>query len=156
MGTYDRADKSQRGGIVVSVADDGHPVTGASVSLYKAPAALKSSSKFAAQEWQRGEDIPVATLQTQDSGEEGTAAIDGLEPGLYVVQYEHLPETPPECVEVKRGCVTNVCIELPLGFSIESRYLTDECKEIPCQVPRVGDQAQLIPKYARLKAAPPD
>lgn len=156
MGTYDRADKSQRGGIVVSVADDGHPVTGASVSLYKAPAALKSSSKFAAQEWQRGEDIPVATLQTQDSGEEGTAAIDGLEPGLYVVQYEHLPETPPECVEVKRGCVTNVCIELPLGFSIESRYLTDECKEIPCPVPRVGDQAQLIPKYARLKAAPPD
>ena len=37
MGTYDRADKSQRGGIVVSVADDGHPVTGASVSLYRRP-----------------------------------------------------------------------------------------------------------------------
>ena len=72
------------------------------------------------------------------------------------MQYQHLPETPPECVEVKRGCVTNVCIELPLGFSIESRYLTDECKEIPCPVPRVGDQAQLIPRYARLKAAPPD
>ena len=58
MGTYDRADKSQRGGIVVSVADDGHPVTGASVSLYKAPAALKSCPKFAAQEWQRGAGHP--------------------------------------------------------------------------------------------------
>ena len=32
MGTYDRADKSKRGGIVVSVTDDGHPLRSSSTA----------------------------------------------------------------------------------------------------------------------------
>ena len=122
MGTYDRADKSQRGGIVVSVADGRTPCDGASVSLYGARSA-EELLEFAAQEWQRGEESQSLLCRHRTADEEGTAAIDGLEPGLYVVPYQHLPETPPECVEVKRGCVTDVCIELPLGSRIESRYL---------------------------------
>jgi hypothetical protein len=59
-------------------------------------------------------------------------------------------------VEVRRGCVVTVCIEPPLGVSIESGYVTDDDRDIPYPVPRVGDQARLTLKFTRLKGEPPD
>jgi hypothetical protein len=154
MGTYDRADKSERGGIVVSVVDDGHPVIGASVSLYRAPEGLESCARFAAKEWQPEEARRVKTLRTGENDDDESVTFESLPPGLYVVQFEHEPYTAPECVKVKRGCVVDVCLDIPLGLTIEATLMTDDCKELPCGVPSVGDRARVTLKSTRLKGRP--
>ena len=150
MGTNDRADKSKRGTIVVSVTDDGAPVTGASVSLFQAPEALKYCADFLPAKWKPADGEyrgTVATRPEPDSEDEepreGVAAFENLEPGLYILRYEHRPEQKAQCVEVKPRCVSHACFDLDLGVSIAVKDLTDDCREIPCATPRLGDSEQV-------------
>jgi hypothetical protein len=146
MGTYDRADKSKRGGIVVHVTDDGNPVTGASVSLFRAPEALTNCDDFHPTRWKPAASDYLATLATLHDADQpgvGTVTFDSLEPGLYVLQYEHQPEQKAQCIEVKPRCFSNACFDLELGVYMDIKYMTDDCRDLPCAIPRIGDQEQV-------------
>src|SRR5262245_17217504 len=153
MGTYDRPSKTQRSGIVVTVADLGNPVTGASISIYKAPEG-QERGKFAAKNWKAENQRYVTTQQTRDRDNQSVTTFH-LEPGTYVVQYENEPDTPAQCVEVQPGCYVNVCFDLPLGFAIEPKYVDDNCEDIKCGVPQVGHRAIFTPKFTKLSSPAP-
>ena len=157
MSTYDRPDKPKYGGIAVNVVDDVRPISGAFVSLYKAPEGVAKCSDFDPARWQPKPSRHIVTLQTATSDDEtedrGTVSFERLEPDLYVIVCEHLPEQIPQCVQVKPRCVTTACFDLSTGVSLEVKYLTDECREIPCGTPRVGDLEQVTLKYKDAKAA---
>jgi hypothetical protein len=128
------------GSIVVCVSDAdgiGSVVTGASVSVYSSHDA---GAKFDAKGW-----TPPAEhhLETQRTDADGIALFKDLPPGRYVAVYEHYPEMQPIAVEVRGGCLSDVCFKLPLGANVAVRYFTDDCREVPCKHPRVGDHAEL-------------
>ena len=54
---------------------------------------------------------------------------------------------------MKPRCVTTECFDLSTGVSLEIKYLTDDCREIPCATPRVGDLEQVTSEYKDAKAA---
>jgi hypothetical protein len=147
MSTYDRADKSERSGIVVTVVDLGHPVVNASISIYRAPEG-QERSKFSAKTWKCEADRYVTTKQTVDRDGRAVTAFD-LEPSIYVVRYENEPETPAQCVEVQPGCYATVCFDLPLGLVLEPRYVDNNCEDIKCGVPESGDRVLYTARYTK-------
>jgi hypothetical protein len=146
MGSYERPDKT--GSIVVHVSDDGVPFNGAVVSVYRAPEDLADREAFDASTW-KCEHARLVTVAT--TNEKGVATIEGLPPGHYVVQYEHLPETRPECVEVEAGCAANLCLEVSLGAYLDTSFVTDDCQTIPCPLPRIGDRERVIVRFRGFK-----
>jgi hypothetical protein len=148
MGTYERPD--QAGGIVVHVSDDGHPLVGAVVSIHRAPENLTDAKAFDASTWQCE---PARFVTYGTTNEKGIVAFEGLASGRYVVQYEHVPETNAACVDLEPGCLVNVCIEVPLDAYLDVAFVTDDCQNIPCALPRTGDRERVIPRFKGLKAS---
>ena len=70
MSTYDRPDKPKYGGIAVNVVDDDRPISGAFVSLYKAPDGVAKCSDFEPARWQPKPSRHIVTLQTATSDDE--------------------------------------------------------------------------------------
>ncbi len=154
MGTYQHSHRSRRGGIMVSVVDDERAVIGASVSLYKAPDGLKSCADFEAARWQAKPSrylTSLATVSGEGESPAGTVTFEDLEPGFYVLRFEHVPVKPPQCIEVKPRCFASACFDLDLGISITTKYQTDDCRDIPCALPRVGDQEVVTFAYRDAK-----
>jgi hypothetical protein len=151
MGINDSEDRSGRGSVIATVTDDGHSIAGAYVSLYRAPAGLTDCASFEAKKWRPDPAQYIASRPTDD---DGAVTFEGLAPGFYIALYEHLPETLPECVEVHAGCQHGVCLKVPLGATIEVKYITDDCRDIPCELPREGDQQRVAFKFRGLKTGP--
>ena len=78
-----------RHGDPTPAAPDG-VLSGALVSLYRAPAGTTYASSTPGR-GSRGRD---GWLQTGRTDVDGQVTFAGLEPALYVVKYEHHPETP--------------------------------------------------------------
>src|SRR4051794_40785555 len=107
------SDSPRQGSITVRVADVGGAggvLSDALVSLYRAPVGT-TGTKFNAKTWQA---IEGDLLQSGRTDLEGNLTFTGLDPALYVVKYEHYPETPAMCVEVGAGCAEAVCLNLAL------------------------------------------
>ena len=85
-------ESTRPGSITVAVSDIGGAggvLSGALVSVYRAPAGT-TATRFNAKTWEASE---AAYLQTGRTDTAGKVTFGGLEPGLYVVNYEHYPET---------------------------------------------------------------
>ena len=127
------------GSITVSVADiggEGGVLSGAFVSVYSAPPGT-NCSKFDAAAWESlGDKIPLQIGRTDLDGN----VTFPLDAGLYVVKYEHFPETPAKCVEVEPGCAETVCFHVRLNVQVTTTFKTANCQDIPCPQPRVGDR----------------
>ncbi|HEX3139667.1 MAG TPA: hypothetical protein VHQ87_06415, partial [Rhizobacter sp.] len=133
--------KSTRpGSITVTVADiggSGGVLSGAFVSLYRA-AVGTDCSKFNAKTWRPDEALWLKTQRTDD---EGQLTFSPVDPGHFVVVYEHHPITDPQCVELEPGCAETVCFHLPLEVDATPIFQNADCQPSPCQEPRVGDRA---------------
>jgi hypothetical protein len=156
MSTYDRADKSRRGGIVVTVVDSGRPVDNASISLFRAPEGLERG-KFSAKTWKPEPGDLVKRQQTELLG--GQAAtrfgnVDATRP-WYIVRYDNEPETNAQPVDVQPACDTHICIDIPLGFEMETRVVDDNYQDAKSAVPQAGQRVVFIPKFTKLAAPPP-
>lgn len=140
MATKNPVSKSTRpGSITVTVADvggTGGVLSNAYVSLYRA-ADGTDCDKFKPRDWTPDETLWLKTLRTDD---EGQATFPRLEPGPYVVVYEHHPVTDPKCVELEAGCADSVCFHLPLEVEATTTFQTADCQPSPCAQPRVGDR----------------
>ena len=141
MASKDPLPKSTRpGSITVTVADIGGSdgvLSGALVSLYRA-ADGSDSTKFNAKNWQPDETRWVTTGRTNIAGQ---VTFPGLEAGLYVVKYEHYPETPAQCVDVGPGCAESVCFQLQIEAVANTTFKNADCQDIRCPQPKVGDRA---------------
>ena len=101
---YPVPESTRPGSITVTVTDiggAGGALSGALVNLYSAPAGT-TVTKFNARTWEPDES---ALLQTGRTDNEGKVIFAGLEPALYLVKYQHHPETQAQCVEVGPGCI---------------------------------------------------
>lgn len=132
----------RRGAIVVTVTDS-HGIhaaaTNAKVYLYTVRN-LQDTTFFNAASWKpRSENL----VNTKRTNREGRVTFDGLEEGCYVVAYGHYPITPPQCIDVRAGCIENVCFELDLHLQAISTFLDRDCKPIPCTRPRMGDKIEI-------------
>lgn len=138
MASKDPLSKSTRpGSITVTVTDSGGGVlSGAFVSLYRTSDG--DSAKFDAKGWQPDETRWVVTGRTDS---EGRATFSALEAGLYVVKYEHHPDTQAQCVEVEPGCAASVCISLTLDVHPVTTFKNADCQDIRCPQPKIGDRA---------------
>jgi hypothetical protein len=136
---YVASDSPRPGSITVQVADIAGAsgvLTGASVSLYRAPAGT-TVNKFNARTWEPDE---TDLLQTGRTNDEGRVTFAGLDPGLYLAKYEHHPETQAKCVEARAGCAESVCLQLQLEATATTTFKNGECQDIRCP-PKVGDSA---------------
>src|SRR5262245_58515852 len=112
------------GSITVSVVDiggEGGALSGAFVSLYDAPAGT-NCNKFDAAAWESlGDKTPRDIGRTNL---EGNVTFSELPPGIYVVKYEHFPETDAKCVEVEPGCAESVCFHVRLNVQVSTTFKT--------------------------------
>jgi hypothetical protein len=140
MATKNPVMKSTRpGSITVTVADvggSGGVLSRAYVSLYRASEGT-DCSKFNAKTWKPDEAL---WLKTQRTDGEGQSTFTQLDPGPYVVVYEHHPITDPQCTELEPGCADSVCFHLPLEVEATPSFQTADCQTSPCPQPRVGDR----------------
>jgi hypothetical protein len=132
-------ESTRPGSITVTVTDSGGArgvLSGALVSVYRASPGTPAT-KFNARTWEASDDAYVETGRTDTAGK---VTFAGLEPGLYVVKYEHYPETLPQCVEVESGCEAVACFRLPLDVTPQMTFKNANCQDITCPQPRVGDR----------------
>ena len=137
---YPVPENTPTGSITVAVFDIGGAggfLSGALVSLYRAPATTTTAGKFNARTWTADE---AALLQTGRTDIEGKLTFTGLEPALYVVKYEHYPETQAQCVQVGAGSAVSVPLPLQLQAHLKTAFKNADCEDIRCPDPRVGDR----------------
>ena len=147
MATYSPSTSKPRpGSIVICVSDiDGGPVARAHVSVYRAPEGTADLSKLEPAQKKRWVPDPArkANANPLVTEKDGCVTLSGLEPAVYVVRFEHLPETEPEWVQVDSGCTVDVCFKIRLGAQIVPSFVTGDCENIPCPFPRVGDREKV-------------
>lgn len=128
-----------KGSIIVTVADaggDGAVMSGAWVSLYATPDG-SDNTKFSSAKWRPEESMWLASERTD---REGHATFSDLDPGCYVIRYEHYPKTEAQCVDVEPGCTESVCFQLKLNVWLETTIMNADCQEIACSHPKVGNR----------------
>jgi hypothetical protein len=139
MATRNPVSTSPRpGSITVTVSDVGDlggVLSGAFVSLYRAPAGTTANT-FDPEAWEPSDDT---WLQTSRTDGDGQVTFPRLEPGLYVVKYEHHPDTDAICAAVTSGCAESVCLHVALNVEETTTVKGADCQDIPCP-PRVGDR----------------
>ena len=138
--------KTRPGSIVICVSDiDGGPVARAHVSVYRAPEGTADLSKLEPAQKKRWVPDPArkANANPLVTEKDGCVTLSGLRPAVYVVRFEHLPETEPEWVQVDSGCTVDVCFKIRLGAQIVPSFVTGDCENIPCPFPRVGDRERV-------------
>lgn len=134
--------KTRMGSIIVNLVDaggDSAALSGAWISLYSAIDHGDSKRKFNGATWSP-EEAQWHTSKRTDG--QGQVTFDDLSPGLYVVRYEHYPQTDALCVRVEPGCAESVCIQLHMAARLETVFMDADCKDIACPQPRVGDHAR--------------
>lgn len=138
MATTDSATgKVRSGGILVSVLDNGRPVSGASCSLYYVSAkAAAAKDATATTKWQPSREKYVTTRTT---GRDGHTKFADQPPGCYMVLCHHVPGPAAEPVEVEPGCVHEACIDIGLDVGASTTLHRDDCTPITCGQGRVGD-----------------
>jgi hypothetical protein len=128
------------GTITVAVSDIGGAggvLSGAIVDLFSAPAGTTTVDEFNPSTWEPGQST---LLQTGRTDIEGKVIFAGLDPGLYVVKYQHHPATNPECVQVGPGLVPEVNFRLQLRANSKLAFKNADCQDITCPHPKVGDR----------------
>ena len=136
---YPVPESTRPGSITVTVTDIGGAggvLSGALVNLYSAPAGT-TVTKFNARTWEPDES---ALLQTGRTDNEGKVIFAGLEPALYLVKYQHHPETQAQCVEVGPGLSAQAHIRLQLLVNPKLAFQNADCQDITCPQPKVGDR----------------
>ena len=136
---YPVPESTRPGSITVTVTDIGGAggvLSGALVNLYSAPAGT-TVTKFNARTWEPDES---ALLQTGRTDNEGKVIFAGLEPALYLVKYQHHPETQAQCVEVGPGLSAQAHIRLQLLVNPKLTFQNADCQDITCPQPKVGDR----------------
>ena len=136
---YPVPESTRPGSITVTVTDIGGAggvLSGALVNLYSAPAGT-TVTKFNARTWEPDES---ALLQTGRTDNEGKVIFAGLEPALYLVKYQHHPETQAQCVEVGPGLSAQAHIRLQLQVNPKLTFQNADCQDITCPQPKVGDR----------------
>jgi hypothetical protein len=123
------------GSVIITVVDraDGIrpplPVSHATVSLYY-------DSRPAPTAPYVPKDADYVRTVTMES--DGSRRVDDLEQRAYVACVNHYPRS-CKAFEIVKGCICEVELDLESQFNIASRFLTNDCRPIPCAQPRVND-----------------
>jgi hypothetical protein len=142
MSTKNAATKAGRhGSIIVSVhdTDERLALVNGAIGVYRSDC---DSAGFVAARWQPSPAHRVGAGLTDSAGD---ITFHDLEPGHYIVAYEHYPVMEPVCVSVQAGCSSVVCFTLGLDVELALTYETADCERSKCRQPRVTDHA-----YARV------
>lgn len=135
--------ETRTGTIVVRFSDQKGarlPLENAKVTLYRA----RNADEKSANETDESYDaIEAKHAKSRRSDRNGVVTFDGLQPGRYGLIFGHFPETPRRYVTVHEGCVTEECIQLDLDIQVQTRFLDQDCKPIPCARPRRDDLIEL-------------
>jgi hypothetical protein len=139
MTTKSSATKGARHGSIMVVvhdsddSEDGGPVAFAQISVYRSDA--QSCVNFDGQRW-----LPdPARLERHDRTDPaGSVVFRKLDPGFYVVSYDHYPLTEPVCVEVDCGCTVAACFTLGMDVGAAFSSETPDCQPSNCRRPRPG------------------
>lgn len=144
MATNQTLRKTRPGSITVCVSDGGgaqSSVAGARISVYTAPE-IGDWRTFYSKQWQPSGSHAVRPRTGEPAwttDKNGCVTVPDLEPGCYVVTFDHYPETEPQCVLVESGCIKDVCFKLGLNASLILEFMTPDYKSIPGTRPRYGD-----------------
>lgn len=139
--------KTRQGSITVCVSDAGGAqsyAVGARISVYAAPE-IEDSRTFHSKHskhWQPSEKhavLPRIGEPPWTTDENGCVTVPDLDPAVYVVTFDHYPETEPQCVLVESGCIKYVYFKLGLNAFLKLDFMTPDCKPIPCTRPRERD-----------------
>ncbi len=124
------------GSLTVSVLDSGGdraPISDAWVGVYPAPSPVPELK-----DW-----VPTTEVLTASgiTGPNGQVVFTNLQPATYLVFYGHVPATDPKLVSVRSGCNEAVCLEVCAEACLTIEFKDANCNDIPCEQPRVSDQA---------------
>jgi hypothetical protein len=133
------------GGVRFSVHDDGHPVSGATCSLYHRPTATSAAS--AKKGTMPGGAGYVEYMESAVTGADGQGAFTPHPEGRYEVVCHHEPRPAAQLVDVEAGCTHEVCIDLGLDVRAIVTLHHDDCTPIECGQARSGDLAELRIDY---------
>jgi hypothetical protein len=119
------------GTIVVNVVDsNGTPIESASISVYRVPEDMTDRTSECV--------VVHHHLRMLQTAADGRAEFGGLAAGNYAVVYNHVPDPGHLRVEVKPGCIADVCLEVPVRMREPiTTFYSDDCNE--CPFPREGD-----------------
>ena len=139
-------DGGRKASIVVKVIDakGGHAVVAnAWIGLYRTPDPFDETAFDP-------RPLPSDTmlLAQQRTDLNGTATFYGLDPGVYVVAYLHLPQTDTKWVRVHADCIENICLEPVVDASVTTVFKSNDCKPVDCRAARQGDYAEATLRYA--------
>ena len=144
------------GALEVTVRD---PISGAGardaqILLYDGP--RDGCALFNAQQWRSGVHAPRLERVTDGAGQ---VRFDDLPRGYYVVLMNHYGGGEPQCVEVRPGCVAQVCIEIQIDHVLTLMVYGEDCEPVECAAPLVNQDMLAKLSYGRIAggagAAPP-
>ncbi|MDM0018911.1 hypothetical protein [Variovorax saccharolyticus] len=129
------------GSVRFHVQDEGRPVSGASVSLYRLlpdepePGGTPGTPGTTTTTGRRrgGSPPPPSTswseqyIATQTTGVDGRGAFHRQPPGRYVLRCHNQLPVEPVYLDVEPGCDQEACIELGLHISATTTLLRDDC-----------------------------
>ncbi len=130
---------------VIDAGDDrANPVADASLSLSQVAYGQESPRKGGKRDHERPGAGRVRTARTD---RQGRARFDDLDPGSYLVWFDHAPSPPPLSVEIEPGCASEACFEIGLNAQSTIRFHRDDCTPIDCGEPRALDIAEVAVSF---------
>lgn len=147
--------ETRPGTIIVYVSDKGGthaPISNANILVYAAPKSLCDYRNFNANDWCDEWANSAGTFRHKPvkegvTDDEGYVSFTGLLSGIYIVLYNHYPETKPECVKVECGCTADVCFKPCLNAVQTLTYHKDVCATAECRQPMEGGVAKIKTEF---------
>ncbi len=131
---------SAPGSIRVCIRDDLQPLKAAQVYVYDGDG-FDDCKGFDPKAWVR----QAACDPMADNGgvlHDGCWEFRDLPAGVYILECPYQIPEPIHCVEVHGGCTSEVCIDFGLGIGVEIAVIGDDCRELPCAQPVVGQEME--------------
>lgn len=132
--------QSKTAAIKVCVRDGQNPLKSGQVSLYHADG-LNSYSEFRPKTCKLDQTLWVAN--NKGVLDNGCYVFLDLEPGFYIVSFDHEVTDPLRCVEVNSGCVAETCFDLAMNAETKMMVIDDQCTPLPCARPQVNNVVKI-------------
>lgn len=137
------------GALEVTVRDpiSGSGVRAAQILLYDGP--RDGCANFNAQQWR---SVVHAAIDERITDAAGHARFDSLARGNYVVLMNHYGGGEPHCVELRPGCVAQVCIEIQIDHELTLLVHGEDCEPVECASPLVNQDMLARLSHSRIAA----